>query len=400
MNVRGVVAIVSLSLCVAVAHAQTAYDTLVKQGNAQLQAGNATSALASGQKAIAADPARWEAYTVTGGALMNLKRYDEALGQLSNALSRAPATKQAALQALIKKCALATAQTPASGLPTTTAPPPPSTSVTQAEIVLWETIKNSTNPDDYKIYLKQYPQGAYVALANAKLEQMAWSAIQNSSNAGDFTDFIRLYPNSAYAEQAQQRVDQIHAQVIQQAKQAEAQAAENQAMFAQLQQKRAAQAAIEMKTGVWMDPATGLMWQKFSPPLSGTSMDTPYDGDYDGATRWCQAVVQWAGFKDWRLPTIDELKAVYDPLAKSHTKGDLLDLLGEDAYRHTNVNILNAFWSSTSSSKSQKVFYFDFTKGKQGEMDMGHLYTEKESAKHHGIYSSDLAVLCVRSAAK
>jgi hypothetical protein len=80
------------------------YDASVKQGKAQLQAGSNDAALASANAAIKLDGTRWEAYAVAGGALINLKRYDDAAGQLGHAIAQAPDAKQAGLRDLLKQC--------------------------------------------------------------------------------------------------------------------------------------------------------------------------------------------------------------------------------------------------------------------------------------------------------
>jgi hypothetical protein len=100
-----------LAVPVMVLHAQTAanYDAIVKQGKAQLQAGNNDSALASANAAIKLDATRWEAYVAAGGALMNLKRYEEAADDFSKAIERAPEAKQTALRDLRKQCLVAEA---------------------------------------------------------------------------------------------------------------------------------------------------------------------------------------------------------------------------------------------------------------------------------------------------
>jgi Flp pilus assembly protein TadD len=79
------------------AKSQTAsdYDTLVQKGKTQLQAGSADLALASSEAAIKLDANRWEAYGLAGGALMNIKRYEEAEDSLSRALDRAPEVTRA-----------------------------------------------------------------------------------------------------------------------------------------------------------------------------------------------------------------------------------------------------------------------------------------------------------------
>jgi formylglycine-generating enzyme required for sulfatase activity len=43
---------------------------------------------------------------------------------------------------------------------------------TTAEIVFWNSIKDSTNPDDFKEYLKKYPNGEFAGLARNKLKTL------------------------------------------------------------------------------------------------------------------------------------------------------------------------------------------------------------------------------------
>ena len=100
---------------------QSEYDRVVQQGRAQLLAGNAQSALTSGAGAINIDASRWEAYALAGGALMNLKRYEDAADNFSRPIDRAPADKQPALRDLRRQCFLAHS-----------GPPPGNTSATQA----------------------------------------------------------------------------------------------------------------------------------------------------------------------------------------------------------------------------------------------------------------------------
>src|SRR5256885_1589530 len=37
------------------------------------------------------------------------------------------------------------------------------------ELAFWETIKNSTDPEDFNAYLEQYPKGKFVTLAKNRL---------------------------------------------------------------------------------------------------------------------------------------------------------------------------------------------------------------------------------------
>ena len=54
--------------------------------------------------------------------------------------------------------------------------------------------------------------------------------------------------------------------------------------------------------GIWTDPATHLMW---------TSQDLDVDTDWSMGTYWCNSL-RWNGRADWRLPTINELKGIFD----------------------------------------------------------------------------------------
>jgi tetratricopeptide (TPR) repeat protein len=143
------------------AQSSSDYDALVQKGKAQLQAGNADLALASSTAALKLNAERWEAYALAGGALMNLKRNEEAADFLSKAIERAPETKQSGLRDLRHQCFAAVSTTSSVEKKTIA----PETNTSQAEIVLWKSIENSTNPDDFRAYVKQYPSGAFVELA-------------------------------------------------------------------------------------------------------------------------------------------------------------------------------------------------------------------------------------------
>jgi hypothetical protein len=142
------------------------YDALIQQGNSQLQAHSAAEAAASGIAAVKMNAERWEGYALAGGALMNLKRYEEAADALSKAIERAPEATQPTLRELRRQC-LQTPQPSSAQAPKTEAPVP----TTQAEIVLWKTIEKSTNLADFQSYLDKYPNGAFAPLAQRHLAE-------------------------------------------------------------------------------------------------------------------------------------------------------------------------------------------------------------------------------------
>lgn len=153
------------------------YDSLVQLGKLQLQAGSAERAAASGNAAIKMSGERWEGYALVGGALMNLKRYEEAADTLSKAIERAPEVKLAALRDLRRQCLMAE-----TGSPGVASTPPLAATTSQAEIVLWKSIENSRNPADFQTYLDQYPQGAFVALAQRHLGEVLAKRAEDMQN--------------------------------------------------------------------------------------------------------------------------------------------------------------------------------------------------------------------------
>ena len=151
--------------------AQTApgYDALITQGNALLQAGNADQALKSGEAAIKIGADRWEGYALAGGALMYMKRYEDAADALSKAIDRAPASEQPTLRDRRRQCLLAESGYPAAA----DTSPSSNTSVRattgEVEIVQWKSIENSHDAADFQKYLSRYPNGAFVELARSHL---------------------------------------------------------------------------------------------------------------------------------------------------------------------------------------------------------------------------------------
>jgi tetratricopeptide (TPR) repeat protein len=177
----------------AAAQSTPSYDTLIQRGKTQMQAGNNDQALATGEQAIKLDPNRWQAYALAGGALMNLKHYARAAASFSEAAKRAPQAKQAALlnlrrQALLDAAGVASPAPPAAAPPVAPAAAAP---VTQAEIVFWESIKDSKNPADYQTYLARYPQGAFAGLARARLAPMLRRQASGEIFLGELRPYLK-----------------------------------------------------------------------------------------------------------------------------------------------------------------------------------------------------------------
>ena len=98
------------------------------------------------------------------------------------------------------------------------------------ELSYWETIKNSTSADDFKSYLEKYPDGQFVALAKNKINSLEasaksepkssndsstelafWDSVKNSTNVEDFHAYLKKYPNGQFVDLAKNRVTQVEA---------------------------------------------------------------------------------------------------------------------------------------------------------------------------------------------
>jgi len=281
------------------AQTEPSYEALIQQGNTQLKAGNADQALIVGQSAVRIDGDRWEGYALEGGALMNLKRNEEAADALSKAIDRAPEAKHAALRDLRRQCLISdpgNSTKPADTAPVTT---------TQVEVVLWKSIENSSNAADFQTYLSQYPQGVFSALAEQRLE-------------------------SARQKEAAERQ-------------------------AQLEQKQRI-----LRDHAWTDLRTGLVWAREPSPSEF------YDFSAVEGYQYCRHQ-NLAGFTDWRLPSLVELRHIYDPKVNAfgqhimggiHLSGPWLMGNGMDRYGNTWV----AFRFDTGERGSGR-YHFSFQAG-------------------------------------
>jgi hypothetical protein len=104
---------------------------------------------------------------------------------------------------------------------------PTATAVDPAAIELsfWDSIKSSTNPDDFKAYLDKYPDGQFAALAKLRaqparpssssdsgsLEMAYWNAIKDSKSSGDFKAYVTKFPNGVFTDLAKSRASALEA---------------------------------------------------------------------------------------------------------------------------------------------------------------------------------------------
>jgi len=100
------------------------------------------------------------------------------------------------------------------------------------------------------------------------------------------------------------------------------------------------------------DTKTGLMW---------AATDNWNPMHWENAKNYCRTF-SYGGFTDWRLPTTDELKSLYDETKKHKAaKGFYVNVTELIEISHGSV------W--TSDTRSSEAAYFDFINGKQGWYD-------------------------------
>jgi len=117
--------------------------------------------------------------------------------------------------------------------PVTPAAPAPSATgdsdSPEFELAFWDAMKDSRDPAEFTAYLEQYPQGAFTALADARLKALLeeaeapaepqadavelayWDTVKDSDNPEMFRAYLERYPDGAFAPLAKVRMDELDA---------------------------------------------------------------------------------------------------------------------------------------------------------------------------------------------
>lgn len=141
----------------------------------------------------------------------------------------------------------------------------------------------------------------------------------------------------------------------------------------------AAQAAIGTPT--WIDPATKLMW---------TNKDNGADVDQPQAKAYCSSL-QYAGYRDWRLPSLEELQGVYDP---SVSTVKIVSGITYDAHVKDGLNLSTGWvWSSREGEHAGKPYqgawFFQF-------FDLPTAVDKGKPRENFLHFSFQMRALCVR----
>jgi adenylate cyclase len=96
-----------------------------------------------------------------------------------------------------------------------------------AELVFWESIKDSTRATDYEAYLTQYPEGIFVTLARTRqdeitsnpgiartshdeeVELLFWESVRSSENPSSLSAYLKKYPDGEFRTLAEIRLAEL-----------------------------------------------------------------------------------------------------------------------------------------------------------------------------------------------
>ena len=126
---------------------------------------------------------------------------------------------------------------------------------------------------------------------------------------------------------------------------------------------------------VWIDPVTGLMW---------AGKDNGKDVNWKNAVKYCRDL-RLARNSDWRLPSLEELKGIYD---KDANAPGLMGPSGKGtaATWHVKGNLFltGNQWSSTQKNDDRGhpsgwAWRFDFNEGRSFDGDEVTFYTNKRA---------------------
>jgi class 3 adenylate cyclase len=86
--------------------------------------------------------------------------------------------------------------------------------VLQVEVTFWDTVRESNDHREYRLYLDRYPEGKFVDLAKARLENdqpsaedlavevAFWETVRNTGNAAMIDSYLARYPQGKFSELA------------------------------------------------------------------------------------------------------------------------------------------------------------------------------------------------------
>lgn len=117
----------------------------------------------------------------------------------------------------VKQEAKTSVQATINGLPVTPQTNPasnvssvsPTSNVGQREDNAWNVVRNSSNADDFKFFLEEFPDGTHSLQAKRKIEQFAWDEIRNSNDESKISAYLEKYPDGLNSAAARIKLRQL-----------------------------------------------------------------------------------------------------------------------------------------------------------------------------------------------
>jgi outer membrane protein assembly factor BamD (BamD/ComL family) len=98
----------------------------------------------------------------------------------------------------------------------------PEAAAIDAEILVWDQVKGSSEITEIQAYLKRYPQGRFANKARDRINKLAtaarekqnlevkmWAGIKDSRKVNDFQNFLQAFPDGIFAEIATSRMENL-----------------------------------------------------------------------------------------------------------------------------------------------------------------------------------------------
>jgi len=226
----------------------------------------------------------------------------------------------------------------------------------------WKRAEEQGTIESYGEYLKKYPEGTFAKNAKLKIEQYYWDRAEKHGEIEYYEEYLRRYPEGKFAKNAKLKIEEQVEKLKMKIKEKlplrseplvvlKAQAQKVFGLDKNLRPREyIAREYIENNFeslgDVVIDHVTGLMWQR--------------SGSYNKVRRKnVRAHInrinagRFAGYNDWRLPTIEELMSLLEP-----------EKWSSDLYINPIFDARQSqCWSADKDSSGQNKWLVDFRYG-------------------------------------
>lgn len=78
----------------------------------------------------------------------------------------------------------------------------------------WDLVKNSTDTEDFRLFLREFPNGANAAKAKIRLEELVWTLVKMSTDKAKVQAYLNEFPMGSNASAARIRLRQLENSMI------------------------------------------------------------------------------------------------------------------------------------------------------------------------------------------